>query len=122
MHCIGQMSSRSEGVISATGNGNQSKYNRQNKKTAHAEPIVAFSPECLAYAPCGWNVRLKRPMRRMGGMCALSAIWVSFQVVSDDFRGDGLGPSMVSGPGSVFNEKMPHFRRNGAFMLTMLAG
>ena len=33
----------------------------------------------LKFAPYGWNVRHKRPMRRMGGMCAVSAlcaIWV----------------------------------------------
>ncbi len=31
------------------------------------------------YAPYGWNMRHKRPMRLMGGMCAISALcalWV----------------------------------------------
>ena len=44
MDGIGQMSGGSEGVISATGNGKQSKCNQQNKRTAHAVPIVAFRP------------------------------------------------------------------------------
>jgi hypothetical protein len=46
MHGVREMRGGPERVVSATGDGKQSKSSQQTKGTAHAVPIVALAYEC----------------------------------------------------------------------------